>query len=334
VKGQSSRWIKYFISAVISLIVLAYIFASIDWPTLYQLFTRFNWHWLILAWLVFIGNYFLRTLRFRALIVQAEHIPLSPLFAITSLHGMLNYILPARTGELSLPILLTRRLNVTLAASTVTLVAARFFDFLIIALLLPFILIIFPNLMPTPAIYGTLILCVAIYLVAVLLILWIRYHKEKNIFGLVPIFSKSKGAKFTEPIINALGKLTAELYKLYQKGRFGYICLLTIFIWLSVYTNFYFLILAMGFRLSYLHVVIVSIIMVPLTLLPLQGLANLGTHELGWVVGLTLVGYKLDEALLIAVGSHFILLIFVLVLGGSGFLISAGMNPANPVSAP
>ncbi len=57
--------------------------------------------------------------------------------------------------------------------------------------------------------------------------------------------------------------------------------------------------------------IVVSIIMVPMTLLPFQGVANLGTHEAGWIIALSLFGQPQETALTIAVGSHLIMLLFI-----------------------
>jgi hypothetical protein len=66
--------------------------------------------------------------------------------------------------------------------------------------------------------------------------------------------------------------------------------------------------------------VVVSIIMIPMTLLPLQGFANLGTHEIGWVAAFRLFGYSANASLNIAISSHIIMLLFVLTLGLLGYL--------------
>ena len=60
-------------------------------------------------------------------------------------------------------------------------------------------------------------------------------------------------------------------------------------------------------------------VMIPLTLLPLQGFANIGTHEVGWTSVLVAFNYPYETALAIAAGSHFVLLLSVLISGGLAF---------------
>jgi len=73
--------------------------------------------------------------------------------------------------------------------------------------------------------------------------------------------------------------------------------------------------------------------MVPLTLLPFQGFANLGTHEIGWVAAFSIFGQDSGSSLAIAVGSHIIMLLFVLILGFLGVLLLKISKPtSNPGS--
>jgi uncharacterized membrane protein YbhN (UPF0104 family) len=83
----------------------------------------------------------------------------------------------------------------------------------------------------------------------------------------------------------------------------------------------------MEYSSSYLQIVAVSIIMVPLTLLPLQGFANIGTHEVGWVAAFSLFGQPQEVSLAIATSSHIILLLFMLVIGTLG-LVTLVVNPS------
>ena len=56
-------------------------------------------------------------------------------------------------------------------------------------------------------------------------------------------------------------------------------------------------------------------------LLPIQGFANLGTHEIGWSAAFALFGYSETVALTLAISTHIILLFFVLILGSLGYLL-------------
>ncbi len=116
------------LSVVISLVAIIYLVGQLDWQTTYDTFIHLNWGWLLAAWLVFALNYMLRTLRFQLLIYSLD-IPFRQLLSVTSLYGMFNYLMPAKSGEFSFLLLLNRRLEVSVAESTAILIVARFFDF-------------------------------------------------------------------------------------------------------------------------------------------------------------------------------------------------------------
>jgi uncharacterized protein (TIRG00374 family) len=104
-----------------------------------------------------------------------------------------------------------------------------------------------------------------------------------------------------------------------RRGKYWTLTLVTLAIWLCVQANFYLIVLALGYPITFFEIIVVSVIMVPMTLLPLQGFANLGTHEIGWTVAFSLFGYGQETAFSLAISTHIIMLIFVLMLGLIGY---------------
>jgi hypothetical protein len=68
------------------------------------------------------------------------------------------------------------------------------------------------------------------------------------------------------------------------------------------------------------HVWLLISLQLPLQLIPVQGVANAGNHEGGWVAGLLIVGFSAQQAVEFALTSHVILISYVLVLGLVGLL--------------
>jgi uncharacterized protein (TIRG00374 family) len=316
------RTVTTVFSVLISLVAVIYVVAHLDWQMTYDTLTHLKWGWLGAALLVFFVNYVLRTWRFQTLI-YTQRVPFQQLMAVTSLYGMFNYLLPAKSGEFSFLLLLNRRLGISWTEGTVTLVAARFFDFATIALFLPAVLIVFWEKMPPGMIYAALIFCGLIYVLGAGLV-WFLSRSQENLVPRRRIGDTSKS--WTDRLTRVWRNLVKGLRLIYQRDQFWRLCPLTIGIWLCVYANFYLIVLSMGHRLSYLEMTVVSIIMVPMTLLPVQGFANLGTHEAGWVAALALFGKPKEVSLTIAAGSHVVLLIFVLILGGVGLLLESRPN--------
>ena len=107
---------------------------------------------------------------------------------------------------------------------------------------------------------------------------------------------------------------------IHRKGIYIRIFLLTLMIWMSVYGHFYFITKALRIDISFWQMVLILMLMIPTRLLPIQGVGNLGTHEVGWVLAFRLFGFTQDEALLVAFNSHIILFVYVVILGGYAIL--------------
>jgi uncharacterized protein (TIRG00374 family) len=307
------------IGLLISLAVIIYVLVKLDWQAVYQTVKSINLNWLLPAFIMYLTNYLLRTIRFQILL-DLDGIPFQHLFGVTNLYGMYLYLMPAKSGELSYPILLKSRLNVPLSTSTATLIAARFFDFATVALFLPFVLITFWDQVHPAIRLGSLVFVVIIFIIIIAL-LWIVRNPSK-IRNFQPL--KSSSHLIVVRMWHAFGKLMDSLQAIDQRRDYWRLWFLTIAIWICVQANFYFIVLGLGESLTFVQMMVISIIMVPMTLLPVQGFANLGTHEIGWAAAFSLFGYPQTNALSIAVSSHIILLFFVLILGALGFLLLRG----------
>ena len=85
-------------------------------------------------------------------------------------------------------------------------------------------------------------------------------------------------------------------------------------IWAAVGSCFYCTIKAVGLSLGIGEVWLLISINLPLQLIPIQGFANTGNHEAGWVGALALLGISANEGLRFALTSHALLLSYVLAL--------------------
>lgn len=306
---------NYILGIIFSIFVIGYIFLKLDWSAVRQIFSTLNWLWICLGFIVYLTNYLLRTFRFKILL-QLENFSFSQLMGAICLYGMYLYILPAKSGEISYPVILKRSFNISLPESTATLVTARFFDFATISLFIPVVLFVYREKLPTWFLYSGLSFCGCVILFGIIAIWLIR---RRNPF-IIAKFKTSKN-RWTNALVNLFENFLYHLRTIDQRRQYWRLWLITIGIWLFVYTNFYLIVLGLGYHFSYFQMIVVSILMIPMTLLPFQGFANLGTHEIGWVAAFSILGHNSNEALVIAVGSHTIMLLFVLMLGVLGFLL-------------
>jgi uncharacterized membrane protein YbhN (UPF0104 family) len=238
---------------------------------------------------------------------------------------MFNYLLPAKTGELSYLYLANRRLGVSVGESGMNLLVARFFDLATIALFLPAVMAAFWERLPSGMVCAFLVYCGLILVLGLGFLRFLQHSTPNKTASPMP---ENRWLAWVQRVWR---DLVQGLHMLVRRGQYWRLGIVTVAIWLCVYSNFYFIVLSLGYNLNYLQMVVISTIMVPFTLLPVQGLANLGSHEAGWLAALTLLGQPPEAALTISIGSHTILLFFFLFLGGLGTLLGIGHKARTPL---
>lgn len=305
------------ISSLLSLVVLIWVAIRLDWAQIKQVLIELQVGWLFLGFFFYVLTYIFRTLRFQMLI-YTQSVGLPDLFGITCLYGFFSYFLPAKSGELSYPLLLKRYRQVSLSEGTATLFTARFFDFATVACFLPVILLVFWSTLPAWLKAAAIIFCLLVY-GAVGIVTYLLHRNRTMVVQ--PHLSGWKRRMY-----HSWMRLVQGIQVIHGQGGYRRIWLLTVVIWLCTYANLFFIIYSLGYRPTYFQIIVVSMILIPLTLLPVQGFANLGTHEAGLVTAFQLFGYSLTSSVTIATSSHLLLLVFVLCLGCLGWLIVAGSS--------
>ncbi|MBI5824353.1 MAG: flippase-like domain-containing protein [Chloroflexi bacterium] len=309
--------LMYVLSAVLTVIFLGYVLLNLDWGILQRAFSDIRWGWLGLAFLAYLVNIGLRALRFTNLIYsrQVKWIDVVP---VSALHNIFMYLMPAKTGDVSYIFIAKNRLDVSLAEGTSTLLAARFYDFAVVALMLAILLPFSRDEIPAWIFQSALIFCFLIFLGTLGALAFLKFSPPL-LESASKLAESHQQADGLQKIRAAWNKFIAGLREIEAHGAHGKTAVITAGIWLCVYSNFYFAAQSMRLPITFYHIAIISIVMIPLTLLPLQGFANIGTHEVGWVSVLVAFNYPYETALAIATGSHFVLLISVLVSGGAAF---------------
>ena len=317
----------HIISAILSIALLAYLLLNLDWDILRVAFSDIHWGWLGLALLAYLVNILLRALRFTNLI-YSRPVKWVELIPVSALHNILMYLMPAKTGDVAYIFLAKNRLDLSLTEGTATLLAARFYDFSIVALILAMMLPFSKDEMPVWIFQSSIVFCLLILIGAMGILGFLKFSttplesvSSPALWALTenPKHPQGTRASGLQKIRAAWYKFIAGLREIQSHGAHGKVALLTAGIWLCIYSNFYFAAKSMGLPVAFYHIAIISIVMIPLTLLPLQGFANIGTHEIGWTSVLVAFNYPYKTALAIAAGSHFVLLLSVLLGGGLAF---------------
>ncbi len=311
------------LAVLLSMGVVIYVLISLDWQKVGELFTSLNAFVLLVAFLVYLMNYIFRMIRFKILLSLSD-IPIIPLLGVTHLYGMYLYLMPSKFGEVTFPILLKRRLKVDIMTSTGSLIAARLFDFFSIALILVVVLFTYWRVVPTNLHLVSAAFCGLVIILFIFFYWMVRNPSKVNSF--------LEMIKSRQPIIEKIKTFIAGVYDgtriVEEQKQYLILIALSLAIWLCVNGNFYLITISLGYSFNFFQIIVVSIIMIPVTLFPIQGFANIGAHELGWVTVFTLFDYPYDAALNIAISSHIIQVFFVLLLGLIGIVLLSIYKPA------
>lgn len=270
---------------------------------------------LVLLGLAVLGvNYWLRTLRFRMLLAD-DGKRVQGLFGMVCISATLNYLLPARLGELSYPLLLKRLSGREYSIGAASVLAARVLDLFAVAVLFPFALLASHAALPGWAVRAALLFMVATFAMLAAAWAWLRAHPP----GAAEL-CEPKGA-WRGRLGGFLNRVVAHLSMLTQRGQLLPLALVSLGIWLCIALNFFLILAAASIAVPFAAAFTITLVMIPLSLLPAQGFANLGTHEAAWLMVLAAMGLPPEVAARATLLSHLVLVGYVVVMGTLGWCL-------------
>lgn len=298
------RWVLS--SALLALVAVA---AVREAPALSQVFGRLRVGWAAVGLTLFLASHLLRS--HRLTLLAPFPLKLWPQAArVAAIHGLLAYLLPAQSGDLALPALLRGVAPVSWRAGAVLLVQARVLDLCAVGV---WILIagvgtggsLSPRLRVAWVVCGA-VLCAAPLLARILPRLTSSLPRRLSGFlGILAGAGHGGGMALAESV--AIWGLNGGC--LYATAR------------------------AVSLPLTFPQVWLITTIQLPLQLVPIQGVANAGNHEAGWVAGLALLGVGQTAALSYALATHAVLVAYVLSLAPLALLASLADRATSPVIA-
>lgn len=282
---------KYLRMMSVFLFLLVLWFVFWNWNDIAAVYQTISIGWAFLGFGCYIVNYIFRGVRLKILIGPSMESWQKALH-FSLLHGFFSYFLPLRTGDASLPVLLKTTGKTDFITGVGILVKSRLMDFSMLGFFSVFgAFFIAGNISTTVQVF---------WLISGLLLIlsWIIFKK----FGSISAYLLKKKFKYEFDV--------SVIFKFEWMEFF-----VTFLIWICVYTSQYCMIRAIGIDLKLPEIIFLSAIQLPLQLLPVQGLANSGNHEGGWVAALVLMGFNAQEALKFALASHGVLICYVALLG-------------------
>lgn len=319
-------------AVLITIVLLAILLSQVNVADVVATLTSINPLYLVAGFLLYACSYFFRAMRFWILL--SGEVGMRELFKVVCVHNMMNNLLPARTGELSYVYLLNKVHRRSVGEGIATLVIARVFDFITIAGIFLCAVVILQHLPGTATQTASYALIVVLLGMGIITIL-IKSDKRKILAAIGNLFGRYRLDK--SPVASRIfSKIheTADSFDALGSANMRFhlgVLTTTIGLWVSLYTFYYCMALAMHVNIGYIPAVFASSFAVFTTVLPIQGIGGFGTIEGGWAVGFILVGVPDAVAVASAFGFHLIMLVYTVLFGiwGSIFLKHVGSKP-NP----
>ncbi len=247
--------------------------------------------WAVLGLCFYFANYLLRACRIKTL--SKIRIAFWPhAVQAACLHGFASYMLPIRSGDLTLPLILRRFSNMPLIDGGNLLIKARLLDLSMLGFWLLLALGFASKSLPYAIIFWGYILGTGMLAFPFILA---KIAKTRNRYS-------------NRLFLRVTGLIAFD-------GCDWLAIIQSLAIWFAVGACFYCTVKAVGLGLSIGEVWVLVSIQLPLQLIPLQGFANAGNHEVGWVIALALFGISYSDSLKFAITSHALLMGYVIALG-------------------
>lgn len=297
------------LTLLLSLIVFLFIAAvAIKYRSaLFQTLLLTDMKWLTAGLGCYFANYLGRAYRIRSYLHNQLHL-FPDTLRITCLHGFASYFLPMRSGDLTLPVLLRFYHGIPIARGSRILLRARLLDILSLGLLLIGATTCSAPRLDKPWLVLFIVTGLVLIGAPYLLIALTRWKKGWLLERL----------KWLES-----GKENETKYPTWKE------LLQSLIIWFWTGCTTFCVIRSLDITLNFMDVWFFAAIQLPLQLLPIQGLANSGNHEAGWLAALKLLGIEPTSSLSVTLASHILLIGYVTTLGLFVLILPAGRSSFN-----
>lgn len=141
--GRAGQWIKTGLSALFSLVIIGWAVVALDWRQVGQALAQAHLGWIVVAMGLTLLTVLPRTWRWQALF-WPQSFPLRHIFSALLIGQTLNYILPARAGDLARIYLLDQTCGVSKARVVGTIALEKLWDMVMLVLFIGFLAWFFP----------------------------------------------------------------------------------------------------------------------------------------------------------------------------------------------
>ncbi len=297
-------------SLLITFLLVTFLARYVNIDNLLQTLSHVRWPWLVAALLLYFIHQWLRVTRLN--IFDGVRLNTPRTIMTMLVQSPINATLPAGLGEAALIGMLKKFHGLDWRLGTGSLISTRFADLGVFVAFFLAAVVFSTNLVPEkiyPFMLGLSALLLGSLGGIFILARWRKRHKDKG-----------------HPILSHIDPILAHLVSVKNPRIFIPLFGITLVMWVFMYFMNVAIIKALGFHIPLLTLLWIYII--PTDLLPIKGIANLGTYEAVWFSLLLFFDYTADDAATIAFGSHILIFAIRMTGGAIGLLGMAALKTA------
>lgn len=257
-----------------------------------------SWSWLFIGLTAYLINIVIRAMRLNRIYRQQFGQKFYLWCATCGFYSTLNFLLPARLGEFSLPLFIQRFFGEKFLDNAPIVLSLRIIDI------------------------GTLFSLGGLAALVVGYTEWLGSMGQ--LIWLSGVLLIALALVFSVPGIRRFILAKIDLAKDRLSGHLLSICLTSFFLAGVFFIQVLATAMALGTPDALITGFTIFIFTVLTRVVPADGMANIGSHHLAWFLALTISGMPRDEAMSVAVISHLVFVVFVIVgsiVAGSFYFI-------------
>jgi uncharacterized protein (TIRG00374 family) len=286
-------WLSIIFALLLGILLLVSLFTLTGFSQILSILERVSYGWIICSALAILFSFIVRTWRWSVLLRSAGYVyPRDLLFKCLMFGWFLNYLIPARLGDIARAISLKTTSDAPFGMTLSTIIIERIFDLITLVLLLGAISFFFFN---TSFVY---IEALSFAIIACLLFVLTLVYKFNE--QIILIFEHR-----IPSIRLSLMLLKDGLINIWKNPQAMILCLLLSFpVWLLEITSIFFAAQSIGIDLPFIFAATAGIVAFVAQALPLTP-AGLGIHEASITGVLMLYSIPVSTGMSIALIDHF-----------------------------
>jgi hypothetical protein len=313
--------IKVWLGILISVLFLGLFLRQIDFGEIWQTLKSVNYSYLLLTAALQIVGLLIRAERWKYILNPVKRIKLNSLFTATTIGFMANYIFPARMGEVIKAYVIGKREQISKSASFATVVVERLFDGFCVLLFLIGVIIFYPfpsdfykNEYLNPYNLRVVGIVSGGFCFLLMVVLLILTHNHNRVTQFLKDRRRPDSSKLWEKLIHVINSFSQGLESLKGGWHIGWIILLSLILWFSIFAGFYIAYPAFGIKLPFSSAILITVLIAAAVAVP-SSPGFIGTFHFACAIGLTLLGVDANKAKGFAILVHAAVIVPVIALG-------------------